>query len=92
MNIIWSPEAIQDLVAFRAYIVEQSPAGARRVVLRVIHDVERLLPDNPHIGRPGPPALYSRTGDSTDALYRTLPRGTPSRTDFARLSHGLALA
>ncbi len=53
MNIIWSPEAIEDLISLRAYIAEQSPAGARRIVLRILHVVEHLLPDNPHIGRPG---------------------------------------
>ena len=53
MNIIWSPEAIEDLISLRAYIAEESPAGARRTVLRILHDVERRLPDNPHMGRPG---------------------------------------
>ena len=53
MNIVWSPEAIEDLISLRAYIAEESPAGARRIVLRVLNDVENLLPDNPHIGRPG---------------------------------------
>jgi len=53
MNIIWSPEAIQDLISLRAYIAEESPAGAQRIVLRILHNVELLLPDNPHMGRPG---------------------------------------
>jgi len=53
MNIIWSPEAIEDLISLRAYIAEESPAGARRIVLRILHDVEHLLPDNAHMGRPG---------------------------------------
>jgi toxin ParE1/3/4 len=53
MNIVWSPEAIQDLISLRAYIAEESPAGVRRIVLRILHDVEHLLPDNPHMGRPG---------------------------------------
>ncbi len=53
MTIVWSPEAIDDLIALRAYIAEESPAGARRIVLRILHDVEYLLPDNPHMGRPG---------------------------------------
>jgi toxin ParE1/3/4 len=53
MTIVWSPEAIQDLISLRAYIAEESPAGAWRVVLRILHNVEHLLPDNPHIGRPG---------------------------------------
>jgi toxin ParE1/3/4 len=53
MNILWSPDAIQDLVSVRAYITEESPAGARRVVTRILQSVENLLPDNPHMGRPG---------------------------------------
>jgi toxin ParE1/3/4 len=53
MNILWSPDAIQDLISLRAYIAEESPAGARRVVIRILQSVENLLPDNPHIGRPG---------------------------------------
>jgi toxin ParE1/3/4 len=53
MNIVWSPEAIQDLISLRAYIAEESPAGARRIVLRILHDVEGLLADNPEMGRPG---------------------------------------
>jgi len=53
MNIVWSPDAIEDLISLRAYIAEQSPAGAQRVVLRILHDIEHLLPDNPQMGRPG---------------------------------------
>jgi toxin ParE1/3/4 len=49
MKIVWSPEAIQDLISLRAYIAEESPAGAQRIVLRILHDVE----DNPQMGRPG---------------------------------------
>jgi toxin ParE1/3/4 len=53
MTIVWSPEAIEDLISLRAYIAEQSPAGAQRIVLRILHDIEHLLPDNPQMGRSG---------------------------------------
>jgi toxin ParE1/3/4 len=53
MKIVWSSEAIQDLIFLRAYIEEESPAGARRTVMRILQSVESLLPDNPHMGRPG---------------------------------------
>ena len=33
MNIVWSPEAIEDLASLRAYIAEDNPAAAQRVVL-----------------------------------------------------------
>ena len=53
MNIVWSPEAIEDLASLRAYIAEDNPAAARRVVLHLIQNVEQLLPENPQIGRAG---------------------------------------
>jgi toxin ParE1/3/4 len=53
MNIIWSPEAIEDLLSLRAYIAEDNPAAARRVVLGIIRTIEELLPDNPQMGRAG---------------------------------------
>jgi toxin ParE1/3/4 len=53
MNPIWSPEAIADLVALRAYIAQDDPAAAQRVALHIIRNVETLLPNNPEMGRPG---------------------------------------
>jgi toxin ParE1/3/4 len=53
MNIIWSPEAIEDLLSLRAYIAEDNPAAARRVALGIIRTIEELLPDNPQMGRAG---------------------------------------
>jgi toxin ParE1/3/4 len=51
---IWSPEAIDDLASLRAYIAEDSPAAAQRVVLHILHNVEVLrsehpVPDTPFI-------------------------------------------
>jgi toxin ParE1/3/4 len=53
MTPVWSPEAIDDLAALRAYIEQDNPAAAQRVVGRIIENVEALLPDNPDMGRPG---------------------------------------
>ena len=53
MNIAWSPEAIEDLASLRAYIAEDNPTAARKVVLHIIQNVEQLLPGNPNIGRAG---------------------------------------
>ena len=53
MRIVWSPEAIDDLISLRAYIAEDNPAAARRVALRIVQAVEETLPANPQIGRPG---------------------------------------
>ena len=53
MTPVWSPEAINDLAALRAHIEQDDPAAAQRVVLRIIENVETLLPDSPEMGRPG---------------------------------------
>ena len=53
MKLVWSFEAIEDLISLRAYIAEESPAGAQRVLSRILHAVEDLLPQHPHMGRPG---------------------------------------
>ena len=53
MSPIWSPEAIADLIALRAYIAEENPSAARRIALHIIHNVEELLSANPDLGRPG---------------------------------------
>ena len=53
MNILWSPEAIEDLTSLRAYIAKDDRAAARGVVLHIMRNIEQLLPDNPQMGRPG---------------------------------------
>jgi toxin ParE1/3/4 len=49
MKILWSREAIEHLASLRAYIAEDDPAAAHRIVLHIIQSVERLIPDNPQI-------------------------------------------
>jgi toxin ParE1/3/4 len=49
----WSPEAINDLVALRAYIEQDDPKAAQRVALHIVRNVETLLPSSPEMGRPG---------------------------------------
>ena len=53
MILVWSPAAVADLVALRAYIEQEDPAAARRVALHIIRNVETLLPNSPEMGRPG---------------------------------------
>jgi len=53
MNILWSPEAIDDLTSLRAYIAEDNPAAAQEVALHILQNIEQLLPNNPQMGRPG---------------------------------------
>ena len=72
MTLIWSPEAIADLVALRAYIEQDDPAAAQRVSLHIIHIVETLLPNSPEMGRPG---RVPGTRELVIALHRAVPPG-----------------
>jgi plasmid stabilization system protein ParE len=59
MTPVWSPEEIDDLAALHAHIEQDNPAAVQRVVLRIIHSVETLLPNNPEsriIRKSGDPA------------------------------------
>ena len=52
MTPVWSPEAINDLVALRAYIEQDDPAAAQRVALHIVQNIETLLPSPPKWGDP----------------------------------------
>ena len=43
MKIVWSAEAVEDLVSLRAYIAEDSPAIAQRTVRLIIESIEQVL-------------------------------------------------
>lgn len=53
MNILWSPEAVADLLSLRAYLAQENPAAAQKILDRIRQHISSLLPENPHIGRPG---------------------------------------
>ena len=53
MIVEWSQRAADDLASLRAFIAEDDPAAAQRVVLRIVRSIEQLLARQPHIGRPG---------------------------------------
>jgi toxin ParE1/3/4 len=53
MTPVWSPEAMEDIAALRAYIEKDDPAAARRVALHIVESIENLLCDHPETGRSG---------------------------------------
>ena len=53
MRLRWTKLAERDLDQIAAYIGQDSPAAAARVILELIDQVESLLINHPGIGRPG---------------------------------------
>ena len=91
MNILWSPEAIEHLNSFRAYIAQDNSSAAREIVLHIMHSIEQLLPNNPQMGRPG------RVPGTRELVIPKTPFIVPYRlskyhSNFARLPRGAPLA
>jgi toxin ParE1/3/4 len=53
VKIIWSPEAIGQIDEICDYISNDNPLATVDVANAIFDAVEKLLPDNPHAGRPG---------------------------------------
>lgn len=53
MQLRWTILAERDLDEIAAYIGQDNPAAAARVILELIDQAENLLPAQPAIGRPG---------------------------------------
>ncbi|TCZ78547.1 type II toxin-antitoxin system RelE/ParE family toxin [Lysobacter sp. N42] len=53
MRLVYSPEAVQDLVRLRQFIAEKDPAAAARIAAELVGRIEQLL-TFPEMGRPVP--------------------------------------
>lgn len=85
MQVIFSPEALADLVAIRIHIGTDSPAAASRVTVQIVAACDRLefLPE---CGRPG---LAPGTRELTGAWpYVIVYRVTPEGVQIMRIWHG----
>jgi len=90
MNLVWSPEAIEDLLSLRAYIAEDDPPAAQRVALHIVRNIELLLSSNPQMGRPG------RVPGTRELVIPRTPYIVPyrvrrGRLEILRVYHGARL-
>jgi toxin ParE1/3/4 len=53
LRLRWTRRAERDLGEIAAYIGQDSPAAAARVILELIDQAETLLAQRPAVGRPG---------------------------------------
>jgi plasmid stabilization system protein ParE len=52
MTPLWSPEAIDDLAALRAFIEQDDPAAAQRVALHIVRTLKHYFLRAPKRGDP----------------------------------------
>jgi addiction module RelE/StbE family toxin len=72
-QIIWSPQALRDIEAIRAYIAEDSPRVAELVVGRIVKAVERLEAF-PESGRKVPERNDPEIREVLESPYRIVYR------------------
>jgi toxin ParE1/3/4 len=53
LRIVWSRPAEHDLDAIAAYVAQDDPIAAARLVLRILHGSNDHLTEHPHLGQPG---------------------------------------
>lgn len=53
MKLVWSDEVVLALEKIVAHIATDNPAAAWALGEQIVDNVESILPDNPHAGRPG---------------------------------------
>ena len=87
IELTWSPQAVQDLQAIRAFIAQDSPAYAQLTLQRIAANVERLrrFPDS---GRVVPERQSPRLREIVVGNYRVVYRRGNDSIEIAMVFHG----
>ena len=78
MTIVWSAQALRDLISLRRYIAEHNPTAAADTAARLLAAIENL-PDFPSQGRPG------RLPETRELVVTGTPYIVPYRVSDDRL-------
>ena len=86
-KIIWSPEAIADLVDLRDYIARDSPTYAAAMAERILAATDRLS-DFPLSGREVPELDDISIRELVISSFRVIYRVRAESADIAAIVHG----
>ena len=86
-DLVWSPEAIEDIEAIAAYIERDSPWYAKAVVSKFIEAAE-LIPEYPQLGRIVPELQDPDVRERLVHSYRVIYRLEENRAVVAAVIHG----
>jgi len=85
VKLVWTREAVRDLVEARSYVEPDNPKAAAELSRRIVNAVERLI-ENPKVGREG--RLHStRELVVTRTHYLIIYRIYGKRIDLLRILH-----
>lgn len=89
-QVIWAPQAIDDVEAIRAYVARDSAPYANLLVERIVAAVERLR-DNPRSGRVVPELGDESIREVIHGRCRIVYRLRPDLVEIATVFHGARL-
>ena len=89
-QITWSPEAIEDVEAIRAYVARDSPRYADLLVERLVSAAERLETD-PLSGRMVPEVRDDTVREVIHGNDRIVYRVRPDLVEIVTVFHGARL-
>lgn len=85
MQIVFSPEAVEDLAAIRSYIGDRNPAAASRIAVALVAACDRLE----HLPERGRPGQVAGTREITVIWpYVIVYRIAPEFVEIVRIWHG----
>jgi len=89
-QIIWAPQAIEDVEAIRGYVARDSPRSADLLVERLLSAVEHLETD-PLSGRVVPEIGNDAVREVIHGNYRIVYRVQPDLVEIVTVFHGARL-
>ena len=89
-RIVWSPLAIEDVEAIRAYVARDSPRSADLLVERLVAAVERLE-EHPLSGRVVPEVRDDTLREVIHGNYRIVYRVRTDLIEIVTVFHGARL-
>jgi toxin ParE1/3/4 len=89
-QVVWAPQAIQDVEAIRAHIARDSTHYAHLVVERLVAAIERLA-DHPRSGRVVPELGDESIREVIHGNYRIVYRLRHDVVEIATVFHGARL-
>lgn len=88
MRIIWTHEALEQLVEIEDFISKDSPERAAKFVDEIIEHAEAALPDRPRIGRTVPEISNPNIRELVFKKYRIVYRVNENNMEILTVFEG----
>jgi len=88
MQLVWTEEALEQLLEIQAFIARDSRKRAAEFVDQLIEYAEKSLPDNPHLGRVAPEIAHPEIRELLFRKYRIVYRLNGKRLEILTVFEG----